>query len=616
MKRNILVLLAAAGLGLCLPGASFAQWVHVGGPGGCTINSLGVVGTNLLAGTFDGVFQFSDKGTSWTAVNWKAAERGVPTWTHCLARSGADIFAGTWRGLLRSKDGGVSWSKLTVGLPKEPNVRCLAIVGTKIFAGLGGGNEDQGPGGLFLSTDNGDSWKRVHAGLPEQLWVECFAISGEEFFAGTYHGVFLSADNGESWTAVNTGLPEAHGVRCLAVKGRYLFAGFWSGRIFRSADNGKSWEAANSGLPPVVISGMAVIGPNIFVGTWGFGVFQSADNGKSWRATNSGLPGNVQVVSLAEVGANIFAEVSCNWGPVGKALYRSGDGGLTWTAVSPGLSEVNCFEVSGTALFAGTYRGLYRSDDNGVTWRAFNTGLPEEAVIKFLAASGPRLFTATDEGVVYSSLDNGASWSASRSGWPEKAKVLCLLTNGPNLYAGIHLPPVFDVIDGVERASQQDAGLGIYYLATDKDRTWREVNSGLPTSPRLSSLAASGLDLYAGLLRPAVWESKAYEKPAVGLGIFCSVNGGKTWAAANSGLPKNTIVNCLAISGPNVIAGTAGKGVFLSRDKGKSWTALNAGLPPESNVLCCATSNKSLYISINDHGIWRLSLSGLKPKEP
>jgi photosystem II stability/assembly factor-like uncharacterized protein len=633
MKRSIFVLLAAAGLGLCLPRASFAQWVHVPGPGGCRVDNLIAVGTSLFADTEWGLFRSSDNGASWTAVDRNAvkgtvldrdtARRGVIRGTQCLAEGATNIFAMTHDGFLRSTDGGATWSRLTAGLPKNPNVICLAIIGAKIFAGVGAWTEDTGPGGLYLSTDTGESWKRVHGGLPEQLWVGRLVVSGEYFFAGTDHGVFLSTDNGESWKAISAGLPGGPWADCFAANGRNLFTGFGfsspGSGIFRSTDNGKSWEPANSGLPPFGINDIAIIGPNVFVGTED-GVFLSTDNGKSWRPVNSGLPESDPVLSLAEAGANIFAGIfdyrSALFDydiPPGKVLYHSDDGGATWTAVSCGLPQITCFEANETNLFAGTYRGLYRSDDNGASWRPVKTGLPAKAVITFLAASGTRLFAATDEGVVYSSTDSGASWSAFRSrGWPEKAKVLCLVADGPGLYAGIHLPLLREWPSLVEeRTAQQDTGLGIY-LTTDRDRKWKAMNSGLPGDPRVSCLAVRGPDLYAGLLQPAVIYGKFLAKPKIGLGIFRSVNGGKTWAASSSGLPANTIVNCLVISGANVIAGTAGKGVFLSRDKGKSWTALNSGLPPESNVLCCTTSKKSLYISINDHGIWHLPLSALK----
>jgi len=54
-----------------------------------------------------------------------------------------------------------------------------------------------------------------------------------------------------------------------------------------------------------------------------------------------------------------------------------------------------------------------------------------------------------------------------------------------------------------------------------------------------------------------------------GGGVYCSSNDRKSWTAANSGL-TNLSVNCLAVMGHDVFAGTDG-GVLLSVDAGAHW---------------------------------------------
>ena len=70
-----------------------AQWVQTNGPyGGSVVRSFAVLGTNLFAGTFGGVFLSTDNGASWTAVN-----NGLPPYTdvNSLAVLGTNLFAGT-----------------------------------------------------------------------------------------------------------------------------------------------------------------------------------------------------------------------------------------------------------------------------------------------------------------------------------------------------------------------------------------------------------------------------------------------------------------------------------------------------------------------------------------
>ena len=42
--------------------------------------------------------------------------------------------------------------------------------------------------------------------------------------------------------------------------------------------------------------------------------------------------------------------------------------------------------------------------------------------------------------------------------------------------------------------------------------------------------------------------------------------------------PTGGIVQCFAVSGTNIFAGTDGGGVFLSTNNGSNWTAVNNGL--------------------------------------
>ena len=59
--------------------------------------------------------------------------------------------------------------------------------------------------------------------------INSLAVSGTNLFAGTGGGVFLSTNNGKSWTP--TGLTRAW-VSALAVSGTNLFAGTWGGGVW------------------------------------------------------------------------------------------------------------------------------------------------------------------------------------------------------------------------------------------------------------------------------------------------------------------------------------------------------------------------------------------------
>ena len=310
-----------------------------------TVKSFATIGSNIFVGTsYDGggVFLSSNNGTSWTAVNGGITSAEV----HSLAASGSNIFAGTGNGVFLSTNG-TSWSGLNTGIPQPSDVYSIVINGTSIFAGTYGS-------GVLLSTDNGTSWSAVNTGLTTP-YIYSLAVSGSNIFAGTVGGgVFLSTNNGTNWTAVNTGLTNLT-VQALAITGSNIFAGTVGGGVFLSTNNGASWSAVNTGLTANQISSLVINGTNIFAGTFDGGVFLSTNNGTSWTAVNTGLTYS-HVEALATSGSYLFA------GTNGQVFFSSNNG-ASWTQVSSvnGLVNTNfpSLVISGTNIMAGTDVGVW-----------------------------------------------------------------------------------------------------------------------------------------------------------------------------------------------------------------------------------------------------------------
>ena len=132
-----------------------ADWVQTNGPFGGDIRSFAVSGTNLFAGTFvNGVFQSTNNGTSWNAMNIGLTNTSV--WS--LAVSGTNLFAGTYDGgVFLSTNNGTSWTAVNNGLTYT-EVLSLAVSGTNLFAGTYGG-------GVFLSTNIVSAYDKRHDNL-------------------------------------------------------------------------------------------------------------------------------------------------------------------------------------------------------------------------------------------------------------------------------------------------------------------------------------------------------------------------------------------------------------------------------------------------------------------
>ncbi len=89
-------------------------------------------------------------------------------------------------------------------------------------------------------------------------------------------------------------------------------------------------------------------------------------------------------------------------------------------------------------------------------------------------------------------------------------------------------------------------------------------------------------------------------------GVFRCTNDGSSWVAVNSGL-TDTLVKALAMSGPNLFAGTDSGGVFLSTNFGNSWAPVSSGL---TNLVIhsLAIGGASLFAA-TDNGVWIRPLS-------
>ena len=165
-------------------------------------------GPNLVAVTQDSgaVFLTSDNGLSWKNVGKDLPE------VASLTTTGSDIFAGTTDGIYSSTDEGDSWSQLNDTLT---NINALVASGGLIFAGryvwAAPAYLSSPPGALFRSTDNGITWSSFSNGLPSyfgrgpQLYT--LALHGDDVYAGLDSGVYGCNINYDNWYNDSGGLP-------------------------------------------------------------------------------------------------------------------------------------------------------------------------------------------------------------------------------------------------------------------------------------------------------------------------------------------------------------------------------------------------------------------------
>jgi hypothetical protein len=247
--------------------------------------------------------------------------------------------------------------------------------------------------GIYVSRDTGATWTQTLAGF--RVWTVGFdARNPSQAFAGTDgKGVYASADSGTTWADASNGLGNLD-VRALAFGFDGIAAGTNAGVAL--SPNGHIWH--DGGLDRYSISAVAVAAnhPQFSViagadgaisGTLASGYLFSSTGGGAWEVLQSGLPAGAVVSSITA--GQIDAAVPRR--PVivttSQGIFRSGDGGITWTA-GAGVAQALTLTVAQfgpldpNLAYAGADAGgstggdFYRSTDGGLTYHKADTGLP------------------------------------------------------------------------------------------------------------------------------------------------------------------------------------------------------------------------------------------------
>jgi photosystem II stability/assembly factor-like uncharacterized protein len=340
----------------------------------------------------------------WQLSGLTSSQSGVVIW--CILVDGTNMYAGTQNGVFLSSDNGATWTPKNNGITNN-TIWSLAKFGTKIFAGTDGA-------GIFVSSNNGTSWTTANNGLNANARISTIVANGTNLFAGDYmNGAFLSTNSGSSWTGVNTGFPSPQYLNVLAFNGSNLFAcsnGFY---MWRSTNNGSSWTHLTNGfVGDSYMESIGFIGSNIFVGG-STSIFLSSDNGSNWSNVSSGLPVGTHNWAFAISGTTIFVAKDN-----GKGVYQSVNNGGLWTAVNDGFPISSSFAVKsliidGSFIYAGTSSGLYKrpvSEMMGISENGINNsfevypnpvhssftlnGLPDDVdIIEVFDMLGKKIYT-------------------------------------------------------------------------------------------------------------------------------------------------------------------------------------------------------------------------------
>jgi len=133
---------------------------------------------------------------------------------------------------------------------------------------------------------------------------------------------------------------------------------------------------------------------------------RSTDGGVSWIDCGT-FPAAVHVTGLAVFPYNGPVLAGSDTAGV-DAIYRSNDGGTTWTASAAGLppgEQVLSLTISSSpsVAYAATSTGVYASYDSGTTWSDISNNLPEKVYCSVSASGGSTnaIYLGSQDGNIY-----------------------------------------------------------------------------------------------------------------------------------------------------------------------------------------------------------------------
>jgi len=313
--------------------------------------------------------------------------------------------------------------------------------------------------------------------------------------------------------------------------------------------------------------------------------------------------------------------------------------GLLILLSSAGCREKTDLSKSGENIvcYAAAYNsGIYKSDNGGISWYPL---LEDQEDIYFYSKKlfespySKRLYvTTTGAGLFSIDMEKGA---LNRVGDFKDENVSSVVFKEASnrqpaeleIYLGIKEKGVFKSLFGTDNWEPANDGLtyrdvnvifrnsgallagtinGIFRL-DEKAEKWIDTSEGIIKKNIISiSATPDGGTIFAGSGAYAVQKGFFQDIPS----LYKSVDNGRTWENAGSGLPEGLLVYSITVNPlkpERIYLGTS-HGVYRSTDGGNKWSGMEDGLPEEfrvMNIMIAHTSeNKDLVYAAGANGLF------------
>ena len=351
------------------------------------------------------------------------------------------MYATSGRTLYKTSNGGASWITQTTQLPNTLSDLQISPADPNIlFAGNGG----IAAGGFYRSVDGGINWIQSIAGFGRSKSINAIAVDPANpnllYAGGSATGLYRSIDTGDTWTLVSSAVPD-HYVQSLTVdSGGRVYCGF-GGTLHFSNNQGASWPSLNGNLQNIDVFNVVPHPSNakiLYASSLG-GAHRSVNGGVTWQTINTGLFDNdLFAMAIAPANPNILYV-----GTFGGLVYKTADGGNTWTEKSNGLlafgtpgssvGKISVHPKNSDWVWTGTFRA-FQSFNGGESWSPFIINGRRVVNVVFDPLRPDTLY-ATANDTLFRTTDRGAVWVVRRTG--VRLSSLAIDPNNPTFFTPI-----------------------------------------------------------------------------------------------------------------------------------------------------------------------------------
>lgn len=393
-----------------------------------------------------------------------------------------------------------------------------------------------------------------------------------------------------NWIAVGPNGGDARSLAYDPSNPQHVYLGTLTSWVYQSADGGASWkrlakvketdDLAVDNLLADESDSKTLIAAAWKIDSTGGGIFISHDAGQTWKSAVD-MDGQ-SVRSLAQSPSNPKIWVAGTL----KGVFRSEDGGLHWTEISPADStEIHKVEsvaidpLDPKTIYAGTWHLPWKTTDGGDHWHNIKQGLIDDSDVFSIIIDPTRptvIYTSACSGIYRS--ENAGELYRKVQGIPSTARRTRVLLQDPSnpkvVFAG--------TTEGL-------------YRTTDDGSTWSRL---------------TGPDVIINDVYVDPKNSKHVLLATDRSGVLMSSDGGSTFTSSNEGFTQRQVAAMLADAkhSGTIYAGVLNDkgygGVFVTEDGGTSWSQRSQGLDGKDVFTLALSDDGALFVG-TEHGLYR-----------